>query len=31
MSLKLTEEMIIRKAKGNFSLPYIKSIQFNLT
>ena len=28
MSLKLTEEMIIRKAKGNFSLPYIKNLKF---
>ena len=28
MSLKLTEEMIIRKAKGNFSLPFIKNLKF---
>ena len=28
MSMKLTEEMIIRKAKGNFSLPYIKNLKF---
>ena len=28
MSQKLTEEMIIRKAKGNFSLPYIKNLKF---
>lgn len=28
MSLKLTEEMIIRKAKGNFSLGNIKNLKF---
>ena len=28
MSLKLTEEMIIRKAKGNYSLPYIRNLKF---
>ena len=28
MSLKLTEEMIIRKAKGNFSIAYIKNLKF---
>ena len=28
MSLRLTEEMIIRKAKGNFSIAYIKNLKF---
>ena len=28
MSLRLTEEMIIRKAKGNFSIGYIKNLKF---